>query len=134
MSENQIDINAKDGVMSITAKIIEKQENKTANSYSSSSSMRMYQQSIPLPADADAGSISAEYKDGKLVISIKKLKNIKPQSNIRINGTSVTPLKTQEQKTTEQNSTDSNVTNTSEQNDTKEKKDKMIVEDNITVS
>jgi len=85
--ENKIDINAKDGVMSITAKIIEKHENKTANGYSSSSSMQMYQQSIPLPTDADAGSISVEYKDSKLVVSVKKLKNVpNPISNIHING------------------------------------------------
>jgi len=111
--ENHIDINAKDGVMSITAKIIEKQEKKTATSFSSSSSMRMYQQSIPLPKDADAGSISAQYKEGKLVISVKKFKNVnKPQSNIRINGIpSSKPVKMKEEKskekneTTEQNST-----------------------------
>jgi len=110
--ENDIDINAKDGVMSITAKIIEKQENKTANSYSSSSSMRMYQQSIPLPTDADLGNISAKYKDGKLVIFVKKLKNVpKSQSNIRINGTSVTPVKVEQRTTIEKN----------EQHETKDK-------------
>jgi len=91
--ENQIDINTKDGVMSITAKIIEKHENKTANSYSSSSSMRMYQQSIPLPLDADEGSMSAEYKDKKLVIFVKKnKKNTKVLPNINIHtSTSTTP-------------------------------------------
>jgi len=46
--ENQIDINTQNGVMSITAKIIQKHETKTANGYSSSSSMQMYQQSMPL--------------------------------------------------------------------------------------
>ena len=83
--ENQIDINAKNGVMAITAKIIEKQENKTANSYSSSSSMRMYQQSIPLPQDTDEGTLSAAYKNNKLVISVKKRKNatkVVPNINI----------------------------------------------------
>jgi len=117
--ENKIDINAKDGMMSITAKIIEKQENKTANSYSSSSSMRMYQQSIPLPSDADAGSISAEYKDGKLVISIKKLKNVsKPSSNIHINAAPATPTKI-EKTPKEKKQTESN--ETKEQNSTKKK-------------
>jgi len=120
--ENQIDINAKDGVMSITAKIIEKQENKTANSYSSSSSMRMYQQSIPLPTDADAGSISAEYKDGKLVISVKKLKNVpKIQSNIHINGKATIPNKI-EKKPKEKKQTDPTESNgTKEKNSTKKK-------------
>jgi len=117
--ENHIDINAKDGVMSITAKIIEKQEKKTANSFSTSSSMRMYQQSIPLPTDADAGSISAEYKDGKLVISVKKLKNVpKIQSNIHINGKATTP-RIMEKTPKEKKQTESN--ETKEQNSTKKK-------------
>jgi len=108
--ENQIDINAKDGVMSITAKIIEKHENKTANSYSSSNSMRMYQQTIPLPTDADAGSISAEYKEEKLIILVNKLKNLpKIQSKIYINGKATTLNKTEknpkENKQTETNET-----------------------------
>ena len=72
--ENQIDIHTENGVMAITAKIIQKQETKTANSYSSSSSMRMYQQSVPLPADADEATINMGYVDGKLVISVKKKK------------------------------------------------------------
>ncbi len=91
--ENQINITTKDGVMHITAKIIEKMENKTSNTYSSSSSMRMYQQSIPLPHDADEASMNAFYKDKKLVISIKKKKSKKAQSNIHINGTAVVPQK-----------------------------------------
>ena len=72
--ENQIDINTQNGVMSISAKIIEKHESKTANGYSSSSSMRMYQQSMPLPQDADESTINMGYVDGKLVVSVNKSK------------------------------------------------------------
>lgn len=72
--ENQIDIHTENSVMAITAKIIEKHENKTANSYSSSSSMRMYQQSVPLPADADEATIHMGYQNGYLVISVNKKK------------------------------------------------------------
>lgn len=72
--ENQIDVHVKDGLLSITAKIIEKHENKTANAYSSSSSMRMYQQTIPLPNDADASTLQMGYKDGYLVINVQKKK------------------------------------------------------------
>ncbi len=72
--ENQIDLSAKDGVLSITAKIIQKHENRSNNSYSSSSSMRMYQQSIPLPHDADESTLNMGYKDGFLVIEMKKKK------------------------------------------------------------
>ena len=72
--ENHIDIHTENGVMAITAKIIQKQEHKTANGYSSSSSMRMYQQSVPLPNDADESTINMGYVDGKLVISVNKKK------------------------------------------------------------
>jgi len=93
--ENQIDINVKDGVMSITAKIIEKHESKTANGYSSSRAMRMYQQSMPVPADADENSLTASYKNAKLVISMKKkTTQQKATPHIRIQ----TPAKTTESK------------------------------------
>jgi len=74
--ENQIDINTQNGVMSITAKIIQKHEMKTSNGYSSSSSMQRYQQSMPLPQDADETTINMGYVDGKLVVSVKKKKGV----------------------------------------------------------
>lgn len=70
--ENEIDIHTQNGVMSITAKIIQKKESKSKNTYSSSSSMKMYQQSMPLPSDADENSINMAYKDGRLVVTVKK--------------------------------------------------------------
>jgi len=82
--ENQIDIHTENGVMSITAKIIQKQETKTANGYSSSSSMRMYQQSVPLPADADEATINMGYVDGKLVISVSKKKGTNVIKNTEV--------------------------------------------------
>ena len=114
--ENQIDITTKDGIISITAKIIEKHENKTNNSYSSSSSMRMYQQSMPLPGDADEGTMKAEYKQGKLVITINKLKNMpKSKTNIHINGTTNSTSKAKENEKTKEKH------ETKEQNNTKKK-------------
>lgn len=80
--ENQIDINTQNGVMSISAKIIEKHENKTANGYSSSSLMRMYQQSMPLPQDADEATINMGYVDGKLVVFINKHKGASNAKNV----------------------------------------------------
>jgi len=80
--ENQIDIHTENAVMAITAKIIQKQENRTSNSYSSSSSMRMYQQSVPLPSDADEATIDMGYVDGKLVITVKKKKGTNVMTNI----------------------------------------------------
>jgi len=97
--DNKIDINIQNSVMSITAQIIQKQENKTANGYSSSSFMRMYQQSMPLPIDADESTTNMAYVDGKLVVSVKKkkgaTKNIMPakvetkQSTTKENNTSI---------------------------------------------
>jgi len=70
--ENHIDINTQNGVMSITAKIVEEQKNKSGNMVSQSRSVRMYQQSMTLPQDADESMIKTEYKNGKLVVSIGK--------------------------------------------------------------
>ncbi|HFD14209.1 MAG TPA: Hsp20/alpha crystallin family protein [Epsilonproteobacteria bacterium] len=78
--ENQINIHTQNGVMAITAKIIQKQEQKTANGYSSSSSMRMYQQSVPLPSDADESSINMTYKNGSLVVTVQKKKGVNVQN------------------------------------------------------
>jgi len=99
--ENQIDINTQNGVMSITAKIIQKHETKTANGYSSSSSMQMYQQSMPLPQDADDTTINMTYVDGKLVVSVKKKKGV---SSAKIVAPK-TEVKKEEKKSSESNTT-----------------------------
>ena len=103
--ENQIDIHTENGVISITAKIIHKQEQKTANSYSSSSSMRMYQQSVPLPSDADESSINMGYVDGKLVISVNKKKgaNVIKNRPVKMEKKIETKVKTVEPKKDENN-------------------------------
>ena len=133
--ENQVDITAKDGTMSINAKIIEKKENKTANSYSSSSSMRMYQQTIPLPADAKESSLKAAYKDGKLVITIDKDPNAqKATPNIQIHTSTNKPAK---QTTTQQNEVNQTLTNqvNSVKTDTnKSKEQNNTVDKNITIN
>jgi HSP20 family molecular chaperone IbpA len=99
--ENQIDINTQNGVMSITAKIIQKHETKTANGYSSSSSMQMYQQSMPLPQDADEATINMGYVDGKLVVSVKKKKGVSSAKSI----VPKIEVKKEENKTKETNTT-----------------------------
>ena len=103
--ENQIDIHTENGVMAITAKIIQKQEQKTANSYSSSSSMRMYQQSVPLPNDADESTINMGYVDGKLVISVNKKKgaNVIKNTPVKMEKKIETKVKTVEPKKDENN-------------------------------
>lgn len=104
--ENKIDINVENGVMSVTAKIIEKHETKTANGYSSSSSMRMYQQSMPLPQDADEATINMAYVDGKLVVSVKKKKGTSAAKIVPNN----TPKESQKEKKEENKSNESNTT------------------------
>ena len=70
--ENHIDINTANGMMSITAKIVQEKEQKNQYGVSQSRSVRMYQQSTSLPIDADESAISTAYKNGKLVVSIGK--------------------------------------------------------------
>ena len=72
--ENHIDVKTENGIMYVSAKVVHEQENKTANSISTSRSMRMYQQSTALPHDADESSIKVDYKNGKLVIRVSKNK------------------------------------------------------------
>jgi len=125
--ENQIDINAKDGVMAITAKIIEKHENKTANSYSSSSSMRMYQQSVPLPADADEGSMSAEYKDKRLVISVKRSnKSTKVVPNITIHTSKESNVTKKNEDVNRSNTSTEDNTTTTDKNSTESNNTKKM--------
>ena len=103
--ENQIDITINKGLLSISAKIIEKHENKTANGYSSSSSMRMYQQSMAVPSDADENSVSATYKNKKLVISIDKKKNSTNTAHITIHKANTKTDKKELNTTKESNAT-----------------------------
>jgi HSP20 family molecular chaperone IbpA len=75
--ENHIDVKTENGIMSVSAKIVQEQENKTKYSVRTSRSVQMYQQSTPLPQDADENSIKVGYKNGKLVITISKNKTAK---------------------------------------------------------
>lgn len=79
--ENHIDINTANGMMNITAKIVQEKEEKSQYGVSQSRSVRMYQQSTSLPMDADESAISTSYKDGKLLVSIKKKKTAATRSN-----------------------------------------------------
>jgi len=86
-SENHIDINTNNGMLSISAKIVKKESKKDKNQVLTFKSMQMYQESLLLPKDADSSKITTEYKDGKLVIYIKKDKNTNTKPNtVNING------------------------------------------------
>jgi len=72
--ENHIDISTANGIMNITAKIIQEKEEKNQYGISQARSVRMYQQSTSLPVDADESAIKTSYKNGKLVVRIEKKK------------------------------------------------------------
>ena len=99
--ENQIDIHTQDGHLSITAKVVRTQETNTTNSYSASSTMQMYQQSMPLPSDADEQSVDMMYENGKLVITVKKKQGsvISPLPTKKDNNTTIQKIKVPENST-----------------------------------
>jgi HSP20 family molecular chaperone IbpA len=70
--ENHIDIRTRNGMISISAKIVHEEQQKTNGMISTSKSIQSYQQSTSLPSDADEGKIKSEFKDGRLVIVIPK--------------------------------------------------------------
>jgi len=85
--ENHINIDTDNERMAITAKIVHKEEKKEKGIMSSSSSVRMYQQAVSIPVDADEGSIKTAYKNGKLLIIIAKKKGLSTHKNmVQING------------------------------------------------
>ena len=85
--ENHINIDTENGRMSITAKIVHKDEKKTKGMVSRSSSVRMYQQAVSIPSDADEGSIKTAYRNSKLIITIAKKKGLAiPKNTVQING------------------------------------------------
>lgn len=98
--ENHIDINTANGMMSITAKIIRKEEKEAAGMVSRSSTVRMYQQAISIPNDADEATIKTAYKNRKLVISIDKKKGSTKTNTVLINGKEQ-QIKTQKNETTQ---------------------------------
>jgi len=84
--ENHINIDTENGRMSITAKIVQNKEKKTNGMLSRSSSVRMYQQAVAMPADADEESIQTEYRNGKLIISVAKKRGLVTPNSVQING------------------------------------------------
>jgi hypothetical protein len=59
-------------MISISAKIVHEEQQKTNGMVSTSKSIQSFQQSTSLPADADESNIKSEFKNGRLVITIGK--------------------------------------------------------------
>ncbi len=75
-NKNKINIDSKNGILSINAKVVEEKESNNTNGYSSSSYVRIYQQNIPMPNDVDNSTIKMSYnKNNLLVISVAKKQN-----------------------------------------------------------
>jgi HSP20 family molecular chaperone IbpA len=70
--ENHIDIRTQNGMISISAKIVHEEQQKTNGMISTSRSIQSFQQSTSLPSDADEGKIKSEFRNGRLVIVIPK--------------------------------------------------------------
>ena len=101
--ENHIEINTERGMMSITAKIVREEEQNQNGMISRSSSVRVYQQSMNIPADADDSSINTAYKNNKLVVSIKKKAGAKNKTGAKLMNTAkkaATPVKKEAVSTT----------------------------------
>jgi len=86
--ENNININTKDGMLTINAKIVKEEKQNNKNQVSTFKSVQMYQEALSLPSDADANKITTEYKDNRLVIYIQKKPQTKKHTpnTINING------------------------------------------------
>jgi HSP20 family molecular chaperone IbpA len=78
-NQNNININTKDKMLTISAKIVKEGKQNNKNQVSSFKSVQMYQEALSLPSDADTNKITTEYKDNRLVIYIQK----KPQPQIK---------------------------------------------------
>ncbi len=70
--ENHINIHTENGMLSITAKIVHEEQQKTNGMISTSKSIQSFQQATSLPADADDSNIKSEFRNGRLVIIVGK--------------------------------------------------------------
>ena len=88
--ENNININTKDGMLTINAKIVKVEKQNNKNQVSTFKSVQMYQETLSLPSDANTNKITTEYKDNRVVIYIPKKPQTKKHipNTININGIS----------------------------------------------
>jgi len=70
--ENHINIRTENGMLSITAKVVHEEQQKTNGMVSTSKSIQSFQQATSLPADADDSKIKSEFRNGRLVIIVGK--------------------------------------------------------------
>jgi len=73
---NQVDISIENGVIHFKATVDTVKKNKEPNMQMQQHYVSMVQRSEPLPKGADPRSLKSEYKNGKLILTFQKKKNI----------------------------------------------------------
>lgn len=72
LKQEDIDVEYRDGSLSITGEKKEESENKEGGCLISERRYGSFRRQMTLPADVDAEGIKAEYKDGVLTLTLKK--------------------------------------------------------------
>lgn len=72
--KQSIDVQAKDGRLSISSKVTQETEDNTTNYFRHERRASSFRREVSLPDDADEGSLKTEYKDGVLTITLEKKK------------------------------------------------------------
>ena len=113
--DNQIDISIHEGVLHFKATVDTVKKTENPNVQMQQHYVSMIQRSETLPADADPKSLKSEYKNGQLVLTFEKLKNIvqpvQKEQTTEEPGKSSKPEETQEK--IENNTTNIKVPHTS---------------------
>ncbi len=91
--DNNIKLTLRDHTLNINAKIIKKSESKGAGISSFQSYMSVYQRSMTLPQNADENSMKSDYKNGYLVITFSKKKDISNRPKTSTNDNNKTDKK-----------------------------------------
>lgn len=73
-STNQIDVSAKDHVLTIKAGTVETKEENQSNIIKKERFVNQFQRVETLPEDADESTLKTDFKDGVLTITLKKKK------------------------------------------------------------
>ncbi len=115
--DNQIDISIHDGVLHFKATVDTVKKTDNPNVQMQQHYVSMIQRSETLPADADPKSLKSKYKNGQLVLTLEKMKNIvqpvQKEQTTQQPSNSLKPEETQEK--IENNTTNIKVPHTSSQ-------------------
>lgn len=80
VKKKDIDVRINDNTLTVSAERKMKKEVKKNNYYHMESKFGRVERSFLLPEGINKDKISAEYNDGRLVIDLEKVKNLKPKA------------------------------------------------------